>query len=340
MTGRRSKPMVDIRRVASEASVSIATVSRVVSGRGPVNDDTAQRVQRVVDRLGYHPSASARSLRTSQTMMMGVLVPDLSNPVFIPFLRGVQQVAQAEGYSVMVIDAQRSADVERRALDRLVEQRVDALVLAGAARDPSLIEALRASGVAVADGQDPTQPSRSLIPALERPGSVALCVALADLGHRRVGFVSRDEAMGDAGRRRWSLIRRTGQRLGLRTVRLSVGSGASAKDVARLLRAAVFADDPITALICSAHGLAPTLLGGMGAGRIAIPHRCSFVTYGDSDWALAYRPTISVVSMDLFGVAELMTSRLIAQIRGEHPSVLEPQPARFIRRESVGAAPG
>src|ERR1700728_461901 len=122
MARRDQNARVDIRRVAEEASVSIATVSRVVSGRGPVNDDTRQRVQSVVARLGYRPSASARSLRTSQTMIIGALVPDLSNPVFVPFLRGVQHVAQAEGYSVLVVDAQRSAVVERRALDRLIDQ--------------------------------------------------------------------------------------------------------------------------------------------------------------------------------------------------------------------------
>jgi LacI family transcriptional regulator len=332
---------VGIRRVADEASVSIATVSRVVSGRGPVNEDTRVRVQRVVERLGYLPSASARSLRTSRTMIVGVLVPDLSNPVFVPFLRGVQQVAQAEGYSVLVVDAQRSASIERRALDRLAEQRVDALVLAGTARDPERIDELVRAGMAVVDGRDRARPSRSRIADLESPGTVAMCEALATLGHRRIGFVSRGGSLGDAGRRRWELVRRTSRRLGVRAERIRVDAGASPDGVAGVLRGAIRRDDPVTALVCSTHGLAPTLLGGMGAARILVPDTCSFVTYGDSEWALAYRPAIGVVTMDLFSLASVMTRRLIAALRGEPESDpdVEPEPARFIARDSVRAAP-
>jgi len=341
MARRGPRGKVDIRQVADEASVSIATVSRVVSGRGPVNDDTRARVAAVVERLGYLPSASARSLRTSRTMIIGVLVPDLANPVFIPFLRGVQQVAQAEGYSVLVVDGQRSAAVERLALDRLAEQRVDALVLAGAARDPQRVDELMQAGMAVVDGRDRDDRSRSLVPNLEAPGTVAMCEALAGLGHRRIGFVSRG-GLGDAGRRRWALVQRTSRRLGVATERISVEAGADADEVGGALRHAVRRDDPVTALVCSTHGLAPALLGGMGAARIRVPNVCSFATYGDSDWALAYRPAIAVVTMDLFGVASVMTRRLIATLRGrpEDDAGDGPEPARFFRRDSVAPAPG
>lgn len=340
LAARDHNQRVGIQRVADEASVSIATVSRVVSGRGPVNEETRLRVQRVADRLRYRPNASAQSLRTSKTMIMGVLIPDLANPVFVPFLRGVQQVAQAEGYSVLVVDAQRNDEVERRALDRLTEQHVDALVLAGSARDPGHIDELRRAGMAVIDGRDRATPSRSLVPALERPGSIAMCNALADLGHRNIGFVSRS-TLADAGRRRWDAIRQRCRQLDLVAERISVNPEVGADAVGAGLDAFVRRGvDPVTALVCSTHGLAPALLGGMGAAGIRIPDGCSFVTYGDSDWALAYRPAISVVTMDLFGVASTMTRRLIAELRGKPPELgSDPDPARFIRRDSVSDAP-
>ncbi len=126
-----SRVRPDIRQVAAEAGVSTATVSRVLTGKGPASEDATRRVRAAADRLGYSPSAPASSLRTERSMIIGVLVPNLANPVFLPFLRAVEHLAQQHGYAVIVADAQRSPEVERRQLDRLSAQRIDALVVAG-----------------------------------------------------------------------------------------------------------------------------------------------------------------------------------------------------------------
>jgi LacI family transcriptional regulator len=339
MAKRSPSGKVDIRRVAEEASVSIATVSRVVSGRGPVTDTTRARVERAVKRLGYRPSASARSLRTSRSMIIGILLPDLANPVFVPFLRGVQRVAQAEGYSVLVVDAQRRADVERLALDRLAEQRVDGLVLAGAARDPSRIEELRKVGMQIVARSDRIVDPEHGVDDLEAPGTLAMCTSLAELGHRRIAFVSRGDMLGDAGDRRLELIALSCRSLGINVEQVTVDPGANAGDVGREISAVVRRHSPVSALVCSTHGLAPTLLGAIGAAQIVVPRECSFVTYGDSEWAVAYRPAISVITMDLFAIASALTRRLIGALRGVPEIDVAHEPARFVIRDSVGAAP-
>ncbi len=293
---RGDTPNADIRHVAAEAGVSTATVSRVTSGRGPVSEATRLQVLAAIEKLHYLPSESARSLRSARTMMMGVVVPDLANPVFIPFLRGVQHVAQSHGYAVLVVDAQRSVEVERRALDRLVAQRVDALVLAGSARDPARIEELRQSGMAIADADAGEDSSTSLVPELERPGTLAMCDALAQLGHRRVGYVTQERASGEAGSRRWNVIQQRCQQLHVRTERITLPRVQTPDNVSRLFSNAIERPEAVTALVCSNHGLAPTVLRGLSAAQIQLPGDCSFVTYGDSEWAAAYRPAIGVVT--------------------------------------------
>ena len=296
--------------------MSTATVSRVVSGTGPVGEATRQRVLDVVRRLRYQPDASARGLRRSRSMMIGVFVPDLANPVFVPFLRAVQHVAQAHDYAVLVVDGQRSPQVERRALDRLAAQRVDALILAGRSRQPARIEELRRGGLAVIDASTEEAHRDRSSPELERPGTMALCDALAGWGHVRIGYVSRRNAVGEAGRRRWTALQRRCRQLGVRAQRLSLDGASGPDEVRDLLSNVVRGPDALTALVCSNHGLAPTLLGALGAAGVGLPDECSFVTYGDSDWARAYRPPIGVVTMDLHAVASLMTRRIVDQLDG------------------------
>ena len=319
--------------------MSTATVSRTLSGRGPVSEATRQRVLRAAEALQYLPSAAARSLRTQRTMTIGVLVPDLANPVFVPFLRGVQNVAHERGYAVLVVDGQRSLAVERLALRRLRAQGIDALVLAGPARDPALVEELRSGGIVVLD-PDFGEPRGSLLARLERPGTDAMCDALAALGHRRVAYVARELVSGSLGQRRWYAMRDRWRGRGVALERVIVGRRRAPSDLAALLTAAVARPEPATALICSTHGLAPALLRGAHAAAIDIPGDCSLVTYGDSEWAEAYRPALSVVAFDLYEVAVAVTAEVIGQLDGGPPSRARAllEPARFVARESTAAA--
>jgi DNA-binding LacI/PurR family transcriptional regulator len=337
---RPSPGKVDIRQVAEESGVSTATVSRVMNRRSLVAESTRLRVLQVADRLHYVPTASARSLRNNATMVIGVLVPDLANPVFVPFLRGVQRVAQAHGYAVLVVDAQRSAKVERRAVDVLHAQQVAALVLAGSPRDPVRIEQLRRDGLLVVDASGEIGSAPALVPDLEEPGIWAMCDALAELEHRRIGYVSRTRAHGEAGRRRWAALSSRCRQLGLSAERVILGSSPDITRSSRVLTSVIERPDPVTALVCATHGLAPTVLRALRAADVDLPGDCSFVTFGDSEWAAAFRPTISAVSLDLYSAASLVTTRVLGVLTGSGAGFDEqPAPARFLPRESSGPPP-
>ena len=321
--------------------MSTATVSRTLSGRGPVSDATRERVLRVAAALDYLPSAAARSLRTQRSLTIGVLVPDLANPVFVPFLRGVQHVAQRHGYVVLVVDAQRSPAVERLALRRLRAQGVDALVLAGQVGERSLVEELERGGIVVVDADLGAAARGSLIARLERPGTAAMCDALAAAGHRRVAYVTRGPARAASPERRWQAMRGRWRGRGVSLERVVLAGRHAPDEVGALLGSVLARPAPATALICATHTLAPIVLAGLRVGGFETPADCSFVTYGDSDWARAYRPALSVVALDLYEAARVMTVQTIRRLAGEEGpwSDALPPPARFVERESVGPPP-
>ena len=123
---------VTIDDVARLAEVHKATVSRALNARtrDQVNAETLKRVKRAARQLGYVPNAMARGLRTSRSMTVGVIIPDLMNPIFPPIVRGIEHVLQPHGYTVLVADTDSHDDVEVSAFESLLQRRVDGSILA------------------------------------------------------------------------------------------------------------------------------------------------------------------------------------------------------------------
>ena len=116
--------------VAKLASVSQATVSYVLNGNPAISvpEATRQRILGAVDELGYVPNGAARSLRTQRTSTIAAVIPDITNPFYPAFERGVQGVAEAGGYDLIVYNTSGAAEKERRCVRSLQQGRVDGVV--------------------------------------------------------------------------------------------------------------------------------------------------------------------------------------------------------------------
>jgi LacI family transcriptional regulator len=117
--------------VASLAAVSQVVVSAVLNpaSRISVSPDTRQRVLAAVDELGYVPNPAARSLRTQRTMTIAGVIPDISNPFYPAFQRGIQDVAECHGYDLLIANTDGVPEKERKAVRMLAQGRVDGIVL-------------------------------------------------------------------------------------------------------------------------------------------------------------------------------------------------------------------
>src|ERR687891_1860107 len=108
---------VTLRDVARAARVHPGTVSRALNAetRTLVNEETAERVLRAADELGYRPNPIARGLKTNRSYTVGVLIPDLMNPLFPPIVRGIQDRLEEAGYTPLIANTEN--DPERELLD-------------------------------------------------------------------------------------------------------------------------------------------------------------------------------------------------------------------------------
>ncbi|GHI00452.1 LacI family DNA-binding transcriptional regulator [Neobacillus kokaensis] len=121
--------MVSIKDVASQAGVSVATVSRVLNSKGYVSEDTRKKVEQAIAELNYKPNEVARSLFKKQSKTIGLIVPDITNPYFPELARAVEDTAAKLGYTVILCNSDGKTEKEQHYLDVLMQKYVDGIIV-------------------------------------------------------------------------------------------------------------------------------------------------------------------------------------------------------------------
>jgi LacI family transcriptional regulator len=184
---------VTLRDVARVAGVHPATVSRALNEetRALVNEETARRVLKAAEKLGYRPNPIARGLKTNRSYTIGVLIPDLTNPLFPPILRGIEDRLETAGYTPLV--ANTDNDPERELLDSqtMRARQVDGIIAATARRDHHLHDALLEAGIElVLVNRRQEQLPVSSATADDRMGMRLAVEHLLSLGHTRIAHLA------------------------------------------------------------------------------------------------------------------------------------------------------
>ena len=182
-----------LRDVASAAGVHPATASRALNPgtRLLVSEETAQRVTEAAERLGYRPNSVARSLRTRRSHTIGVLIPDLNNPLFPPIIRGIEDRLAEHGYVALIGNTDADPGKERLVFDQMRARHVDGFVLATATlNSPILSEAAEAELPMVLMNRIAQDYPFSSVSVDNEQGVRAAVAHLVSLGHTRIGHIA------------------------------------------------------------------------------------------------------------------------------------------------------
>jgi LacI family transcriptional regulator len=178
--------------VARRAGVSKSTVSNVVRGDIPVATGTRERVERAIRDTGYHPNAIARSLKIRNSTVLGIVVPDLTNPFYAELAVAVERAANALGYAVLAAHTECAPEIENEAARALIERRVEGVVIGGMSLASALPSLLldRDIPVVLASLGDFEDERVGVIDHDDAGAMEAIVEHLCGLGHRRMTFVS------------------------------------------------------------------------------------------------------------------------------------------------------
>jgi LacI family transcriptional regulator len=334
--GRRhpAVSMITIRDVARAAGVSVATVSRVQNGSALVKETTRQRVGEVVRRLGYAPHPAARTLITSRTSTIGVLLPDLYGEFFSEVIRGIDQTAQGHGFHLLVSSSHDETEAVRTVL-RSMRGRVDGLIIMWPELDESMLPNLPAGFPVVLLSAPLGTSSFDVIRVANFEGAYDMVSHLLQLGHRDVGILRGAEGNADASER----LR--GYRAALLDNGIEPGpfeaAGAFTEEsgfyAARdLLRGEVIP----TAIFAANDAMAIGALSALREAGLHVPTDVALAGFDDIPMARYMDPPLSTVRVDISALGERATTRLLTAVRDreDHTPRIETLPTTLVLRGS------
>ena len=308
---------VTLKDVALRAGVSIQTVSNVLNRRVNVRTKTRIKVLEACEELNYRPNAAARSLVTQKSRVLGLVIPDITNPIFGDVFSTISKVSERYGYSVMVGNSRRETIPEYRIINLLVEQRVDGVLLISSTSDNISIEPLLMSNIPVVRLlTEPKGLNTDFFGTDDCNGTRMATEHLISLGHRQLGYI-RGRALSQ------SIQREIGFRDTMRTAGLPVnedwmiGSDFSRevayRDTLRLLRTRNYP----TGFVCNSDMVALGMIDAAFDLDLKVPEDISVIGFDDI-FAASVRPvSLTTIKFDIEGLAESAILRLIHKLNSE-----------------------
>ncbi|HEX3134555.1 MAG TPA: LacI family DNA-binding transcriptional regulator [Planctomycetota bacterium] len=330
-----------LKRVAEIAGVSIATASRVLAGKGDahrISDATVAAVRAAAESIGFRHSQVARSLKSGQSALLGVVVPDVSNPFFAAIAREVTLAAEAKGYSVLLADSREDDVTEQRLVQQLRDRRIEGLVVCPAGLTQDHLSAAQDDGLPlVVVDRGFAGGALLTVTSDHAQGARALAAVLLNAGHRHIGVLQgRPGTL--ANDERLSAFKESLADAGVRLPTSHVRGEAFSESSGKTAAMALLSSQPaITALFALSNQIA---LGALRAaaerGRV-VPRDLSLVTFDDLPHAEFLNPPLTTACQDVPALGRRAADLLLGRIAGAARPRTRMQriPVTVIERASV-----
>ncbi|NMA84043.1 MAG: LacI family transcriptional regulator [Epulopiscium sp.] len=313
--------MTNIQDVAKAAGVSVATVSRVLNDQSSVAPATREKVQKVIQDLGYERNLLGRNLRRSETKMILVLLQNLSNPFYSKVVQGMEDVGHQNGYNVMVCNTDLDEQREKLYLDLLKSKLVDGVIftaptLSGAALSEV---AKHYPIVQCSEYKEKAQASRVSIDNVE----AGYCATrhLIELGHTKIGMISGKNRLPSA------IDREKGYKKALKEAGItfrsewiqneSYGFQGGFRGTKRLLKSEV----KPTAIFAISDIMAIGSMKALKEEDISIPREMAVIGFDNTGISGMYDPALTTIAQPRYELGATAMDLLLQKIRGEEKKI-------------------
>ncbi|OBZ95135.1 LacI family transcriptional regulator [Pararhizobium polonicum] len=299
----------NLSQIAASLGVSAATVSNALSGKGRVSAELAEKIRATAADLGYTPSLTGRALRTGRTGVLGLVLPDIANPLFPQIAQAIEFAASNAGYGVLIADSRGDVAMQTEAINRLIERDVDGIIIV-----PRRGTRIADIGCPVAVIDSPSTPGNT-VSADHWQGGQAIVEHLASLGHRKFLLIGNNPASNVQN-----------DRIGGMKSRLPEGAHADVLWIERheqthgkgsLLGLRQKADEGFTAFAAVSDLHALRALTELQRAGVAVPEGGSVTGFDDLIWSSAVTPGLTTVRMNMTEIAEIAIAALVRVIEAD-----------------------
>ncbi|HEU4354837.1 MAG TPA: LacI family DNA-binding transcriptional regulator [Actinomycetota bacterium] len=325
--------------MAEKAGVSVSTAARVLSGRGYAAEDTRRLVLEAAKELGYVPNQIARSLRTRQTKMVGLLIGDVENFFYSVIAKNVESVAKDAGYHVVLCNSDDDPEIEREYLKLLEAMRVDALVVTPTSKNRRDLARLHDKGMVIVQVDRRVEGLAADTILVDNESGAEHAVSyLVEAGHREIGILTGDLAVPTAQQRLAGYERALGEH-GIPVRRELVKTGSfhrehAIEDATDLIRVR----PAPTAVFAANNILAEATLIALAQDGLRVPNDVSLVAFDDVQWMSMVVPSVTAVRQPVADMArsaaELVLRRLREGLAGPPSTIVFG--TQLVERDSVG----
>jgi len=354
---QRKSGHVTLLDVAVACGLSVSTVSIVLS-EAPLSQNVAaktrEKIRAMASKLGYHPDAFARSLRSRRSQTVGVLVFDLSDPFCMPVVRGIQAGLYPARSLPLLIDAQSQRPLFDSYMKMILERRAESLIVIASwvFEETNLLADLKKNHVPIVIiGRDLTQQGINSVFIDNEAGGALAMHHLAELGHRKIAVIRGPGEMFDSDPR-WAGVRRGAEEKGIKLdPKLAfqlpgmVGPASGFEGGERLANEMLASGRPFTAVIAFDDVTALGVIRGLTNAGVRVPEDCSVVGFDDILLAEVTTPGITTIRQPLkemgMRAAEWVIEAVESRVRAlsDEPHRYKAQPQLIVRGSSANPLP-
>lgn len=308
-----------LRDIAAEAGVSVATVSRVLSGVRPVSPELRVRVLAAVENRGYRPNVVARSLRTRKTFVIGVIIPSIVNPFFTAVVRAIEDVALQAGYAVTISSSDQDVAKETRHLEIFRTRMVDAILATVADTHRSDLAPLLQSNMPVvlvdrllAGAQLDT------VTVNTTRGACNAVTYLLERGYKRIAILGGPPNVSTAVDKLQGYLDALHNHGVPVDTDLIVSGDYSEASGASLGRVLLDLPHPPDAILAANNQMTLGLFTILQERGMRLPQEIGLIGFDDARWTAIARPPITVVDQPTYELGRVATQLLLERIRNSN----------------------
>lgn len=310
--------MANIQQVAKTAGVSVATVSRVLNGQNTVSAKTRMKVEEAIKKLNYEPSLLGRNLRTSESRLLLILIPTISNPFYLEIIKGIEQVAISQNYNILLCETDSNPQKENIYFDLVRKKMADGII----SMDPAVnVETLKKLAENYAIIQCSEYEECTGIPYVtidNEEASYRAVKHLIQIGHHKIALINADEKYLFARQRKMGYKRALEENgITLKNEYIIPTQQIGFENGQHAMKKVLNLQDRPTAVFAVSDLLAIGALKEINAAGLHVPNDIAVVGFDKIDFSNMTNPTLTTIAQPMHKMGNVAARMLIDKIKGE-----------------------